>query len=280
MTGSAADERGPVEPDGHPPGAAGEGGRFSVPAARSSNRSSDLPRLLAALCDRLPEDRLVAWEHVLQTVTGPDDPLLDRFITAQSAAGLSDQLKAITEAWRSDTPDLPGTGLALAFAALRALPHPRPAQPVVTGPLSAAIPARLTSEVAQEVIRSADTSLLIASFAAHGAGDVVAEISEAVGRGVRVDLLLEESTQASTAFTALPPKVAVWHRVASTGVLHAKLIAADRHTALLGSANLTDRALTDNIELGVVLRDPAVVGPLVDHFRWLISPENGIMRRA
>ncbi|MEV6536743.1 phospholipase D-like domain-containing protein [Streptomyces sp. NPDC051639] len=58
------------------------------------------------------------------------------------------------------------------------------------------------------------------------------------------------------------------------------MIAADRHTALLGSANLTDRALTDNIELGVVLRDPGIVGPLADHFRWLISPENGIMRRA
>ncbi|PIB09022.1 hypothetical protein B1C81_12265 [Streptomyces sp. HG99] len=97
---------------------------------------------------------------------------------------------------------------------------------------------------------------------------------------MRVDLLLEESTQASTAFDALPPNVAVWHRMASAGVLHAKLIAADRHTAFLGSANLTDRALTDNIELGVVLRDPAVVGPLVDHFRWLITPENGVMRPA
>ncbi|MFD9465013.1 phospholipase D-like domain-containing protein [Streptomyces sp. NPDC060027] len=95
-----------------------------------------------------------------------------------------------------------------------------------------------------------------------------------------MDLLLEESTQASAAFATLPPSVAVWHRATSTGVLHAKLIAADRHTAFLGSANLTDRALTDNIELGVVLRDPAVVGPLVDHFRWRITPENGVMRLA
>ncbi|MBJ6639529.1 phospholipase D family protein [Streptomyces sp. DHE7-1] len=86
-------------------------------------------------------------------------------------------------------------------------------------------------------------------------------------RGVHVDLLLEESTQASAAFAALPGRVRVWHRVGSSGVLHAELIAADRHTALLGSANLTDRALSDNIEFGVVLRDPHLVEPLVDHFR-------------
>jgi hypothetical protein len=39
--------------------------------------------------------------------------------------------------------------------------------------------------------------------------DVVTGRAEAVGRRVQVDLLLEESAQASAAFPALPPKVAV-----------------------------------------------------------------------
>lgn len=95
-----------------------------------------------------------------------------------------------------------------------------------------------------------------------------------------MDLLLEASTQASAAFAALPTHVHVWHRTETSGVMHAKLIAADRHTALLGSANLTDRAFSDNIELGVVLRDRHLVAPLVDHFRWLLAPENQIMRPA
>ncbi|MFF1297593.1 MULTISPECIES: phospholipase D-like domain-containing protein [unclassified Streptomyces] len=72
----------------------------------------------------------------------------------------------------------------------------------------------------------------------------------------------------------------IWHRLGSPGVLHAKLIAADRHTALLGSANLTDRALSDNIELGVMIRDSRLVEPLIEHFHWLLQPENGAMRRA
>ncbi|WP_319103644.1 DISARM system phospholipase D-like protein DrmC [Streptomyces caniscabiei] len=253
--------------------------RTDVPGPRVTT-SSSLPGLLAAICDRLPEDRLVALEHVFGMASGPGDPLLRRFTAAQPAAGLAHQLTEIARVWNSAAPDMPGPGLALALATVRSFPRPRPAQVVVSGPMSASIPARLTSGVAVDVVRSAETSLLIASFAAHGARDVVEEIGQAVGRGVRVDLLLEESTQASAAFAALPEAVHVWHRAGTSGVLHAKLIAADRHTAFLGSANLTDRALSDNIELGVVLRDPSTVEPLVDHFHWLMAPENGIMRLA
>ncbi|MFD8370467.1 DISARM system phospholipase D-like protein DrmC [Streptomyces sp. NPDC059688] len=252
-----------------------------VPTARSGAPSRRLPRLLAALCDRLPEERIAVVEHVFATVVGPDDPLLRRFITTQPAAGLAHQLLEITRAWRAEMPGTTGAGIALALATVRSSPRPRPTQVVVSGPMSPSLPARLTSGVAVEVIRSAHTSLLIASFAAHGAQGVVTEIGRAVGRGVRVDLLLEESTQAAEAFAALPETVHVWHRAGSSGgVLHAKLIAADRHTAFVGSANLTDRALYDNIELGAVLRDPHLVGPLVDHFRWLLAPENKVMRSA
>lgn len=264
----------PDSPDGPPAHTA------DVPAARRGAPPHRLPGLLAGLCDRLPEDRIIVLEQVLKTVTDPDDLRLARFVAAQSAAGLAHQLTEIIRVWRAEAPGLSGAGVALALATARSYPRPRPAQVVVSGPMSASIPARLTSGVAVEVIRSADTSLLIASFAAHGARDVVTEIGRAVGRGVHVDLLLEESTQASAAFAALPDEVHVWHRAETSGVLHAKLVVADRHTALLGSANLTDRALSDNIELGVVLRDPHLVEPLVDHFRWLLGPENNVMRLA
>lgn len=251
-----------------------------IPAARGGTPPPRLPGLLAALGDRLPVDRTLALEHVLKAVADPDDPLLSRFIRAQSAAGLARQLTEITRAWRAEAPGTTGAGLALALATSRSLLRPTSPQVVVSGPASASLPVRLTSGVAVEVIRSAHTSLLIASFAAHGALDVVEEIGRAVGRGVQVDLMLEESTQASTAFAALPEEVRVWHRTDTSGVMHAKLLAADRHTAFLGSANLTDRALSDNIELGVVLRDPVTVEPLVDHFLWLLAPEGNLMRRA
>ncbi|MEU0985688.1 DISARM system phospholipase D-like protein DrmC [Streptomyces sp. NPDC005953] len=240
-----------------------------------------LAEILVAVCARLPEDRLTAWQEVLRQSDGPDDPLLDRFTKAQFASGLARQLAETTQAWRAEAPELTGAALELAVAAIRAVPRPEPAQPVVSGPVSPSTPARLTGGVVLEIIRSARSSLLIASFAAHGVADGIEEVARAVDRGVAVDLLLEESTRASAAFTRLPREVRVWHRQGTqrTGVFHAKLIAADRHTALLGSANLTDRALSDNIELGVILRGPEAVGPLVNHFRWLISPTSEVMRR-
>ncbi|MDT0422981.1 DISARM system phospholipase D-like protein DrmC [Streptomyces evansiae] len=248
--------------------------------ARSGTPPRRLARLLATLCERLPDERLGAVRQVLETAAGPDDVLVSRFIAAQTAAGLAQQLLEITQAWHAEAPGMTGAGLALALATARSYPRPRAPQVVISGPMSASIPARLTSGVAMEVIRSATQSLLIASFAAHGVRDVVRELAQAVDRGVHVDLMLEESTQAAAAFAALPKGVRIWHRVEALGVLHAKLIVADRHTALLGSANLTDRALSDNIELGVVLRDPKLVDPLIEHFRWLLVPENNVMRRA
>jgi cardiolipin synthase C len=54
---------------------------------------------------------------------------------------------------------------------------------------------------------------------------------------------------------------------ASRAALHAKLVAADERVALLGSANLTDKVLADNLKLGILIRDHDVVRRIVCHFR-------------
>lgn len=63
---------------------------------------------------------------------------------------------------------------------------------------------------------------------------------------------------------------------APSGVLHAKAIVADDQTVFVTSANLTEAALDRNIELGLLLRDRAVAGSVVAHFRGLI--EGGLLR--
>jgi putative cardiolipin synthase len=64
---------------------------------------------------------------------------------------------------------------------------------------------------------------------------------------------------------------------ASRAALHAKLVAADGRVALIGSANLTDKALAVNLELGVIIRDPDIVGGIVRHFRVLMEPSSGTL---
>ncbi|MFC8534744.1 DISARM system phospholipase D-like protein DrmC [Streptomyces sp. NPDC057249] len=242
-----------------------------------------LPVLLAGLARRLPPDRLADLLHRLDEVEGPDSPLLDRWSSDHPAAGLAVELSALRQAWREERPLLPGAALALSLASATAAGSAvaPPAELVVSGPTSPAIPVRLTSAIATDVIRSARTSLLIASFAAYDIHEIVGELRGAAARDVRIDLLLEESTSAARAFGPLRKHVRVWHRAdrGNRTALHAKVIAADRHTALLGSANLTGRGLERNIEIGVILNDSPTVGRLVDHLRWLTGPE-GLLRQV
>ncbi len=58
--------------------------------------------------------------------------------------------------------------------------------------------------------------------------------------------------------------------------LHAKLLVVDGRRALVGSANLTHRALAANLEAGVLIADPDLAGGLEDHVRGLI--DQGILQ--
>jgi phosphatidylserine/phosphatidylglycerophosphate/cardiolipin synthase-like enzyme len=55
------------------------------------------------------------------------------------------------------------------------------------------------------------------------------------------------------------------------GVLHAKAIVADDEAAFITSANLTEAALDQNIELGVLIRDRAFALTIGGYFRGLID---------
>ncbi|MDX5576499.1 DISARM system phospholipase D-like protein DrmC [Streptomyces sp. ID01-9D] len=245
--------------------------------------SDRLPLLLAALGKRLPSERITTLQQQLRQADDPADEGFHRWATAQQAAGLAFQLTEMRIAWQQEAPGLPGSALALslgAVAASRKDTEGEATELVVSGPTSPALPVRLTSSVAVDVIRSAQEALVIASFAAFGIHEIVAELRAAAARGVHIDLLLEESTSAARAFGSLGSRVRVWHPTdpSARRSLHAKVVAADRHTALLGSANLTGRALRDNIEVGVILHGSGAVGRLVDHLRWLTHPETGLLR--
>ena len=58
--------------------------------------------------------------------------------------------------------------------------------------------------------------------------------------------------------------------------MHAKMLVADRRFVLVGSANLTDRGQTRNIELGVKLDDPSLAERIAEH--WMGAVANGWFR--
>ncbi|MFG2381151.1 MULTISPECIES: DISARM system phospholipase D-like protein DrmC [Streptomyces] len=262
-----------------------------------------LSEVLSGLVATLPETYLAAWINVLHTVPAPDGRTESRLIAAHPGVGLGPRAGLLLSAWRSADPQPPGCALALALeAAANRYEQDLAAHHVeiaVSGPVSDAVPIRLTASVAIQVIRAASITLLVTSYAAFGIQEIVSEIRAAADRGVSVDLVLETARASGgrlhgdgdgrTAFHELRfhPDVHLWQWAnderhgpgGRRGSMHAKVIAADRNTALLGSANLTDNAYSDNLEIGAVIRDPSAVASLVDHFINLMHSEDGPLVR-
>jgi cardiolipin synthase A/B len=197
---------------------------------------------------------------------------------------------AICEAWAT-TADMSGAGVALAVrCAADAVGEVRGEQQVSvvwTGPASYEVPVRATSAVLAEVIEEARKSLVIVSFAAYKVAAVVEALRAAADRGVDVRLILESVVEskgklthdAKEAFEILGGVVSfyVWPaelRVSQGGghaSMHAKCAVADRRTAFVTSANLTGSAMTDNMELGLVVRGGDVPKRIANHFEALTT---------
>lgn len=62
---------------------------------------------------------------------------------------------------------------------------------------------------------------------------------------------------------------------AEKAVLHAKAVVADNEAAFITSANLTEKAFDENVEVGLITRDRIVALALARHFSVLI--ERGIL---
>ncbi|WP_317619832.1 DISARM system phospholipase D-like protein DrmC [Nonomuraea phyllanthi] len=262
-----------------------------------------LSHVLSGLVASLPATHLAAWIRVLHTVATPDERTESLLVAAHPGAGIGPRASLLATSWRATNPQLTGPAVALALEAAsqryeQDLTSHR-VEIAVSGPVSDAVPIRLTASVAVSVIRAATSRLLVTSYAAFGVREIVSEIWAAADRGVSVDLILETARSAGgklrgdrdgrTAFHDLRfhPDVHLWQwandqrhgQGGRHGSMHAKVIAADRVTVFLGSANLTDNAYTDNLEIGAVIHDPASVANLVDHFATLMGSEDGPLIR-
>jgi phosphatidylserine/phosphatidylglycerophosphate/cardiolipin synthase-like enzyme len=152
---------------------------------------------------------------------------------------------------------------------------------VWTGP-GASGEQRLTAAVLGDLISSARERVLLVSYAAYTLSGVATDLTAAVERGCVVDVVFEtdrdsggEYAGPSVPFGAVAG-IRRWRwpadrRPSSGAALHAKLLVVDGRRALVGSANLTHRALTANLEAGVLIEDRDVAAELEGHVRWLMA---------
>jgi phosphatidylserine/phosphatidylglycerophosphate/cardiolipin synthase-like enzyme len=156
---------------------------------------------------------------------------------------------------------------------------------VWTGPDSATFPSRQTAAVLFETLKSARETLLLLSYAANDIGDVTEALTSKAADGVEIRCVLESSEesenfkQSQKSLIALAKQLPLirfytWpkeRRPKPWSSLHAKVVIADRRTAFVTSANLTESAITDNVELGLILRGGDAPACIHDHVTALIE---------
>lgn len=195
--------------------------------------------------------------------------------------------RRLVAAWGTASGEAVALGLRAAVRAVQAGRADQAVEIVWTGPQTAEVPVRLTRAVLVDVIRSAAERLVIVSFAAYKVALVVDELAAAAARGVDVRLVLETAEtsggrlvmDAADAFASLGAAVGFWvwpseqrpSLPAGVAALHAKAAIADDHTALVTSANLTGHGISDNMELGLLVRGGPVPRRLAAHFTLLMT---------
>lgn len=240
----------------------------------------------------LPIGQLHRLADAVDNHEAPTALVRHRIVNAVPTAVFRHHAAAICEAWSAlQGSVVHGSGVALSVRAAAAAVHEMRGEQQVfvvwTGPAGYEVPVRATSMVLGEVIEEARKTLMVVSFAAYRVAAVVEALRAAAARGVVVRLVLESvieskgklSHDAKQAFDALGNTVSfyVWPaelRVSAHGghaSMHAKCAVADRRTAFVTSANLTGAAMTDNMELGLVVRGGDVPQRIADHFEALIA---------
>lgn len=149
------------------------------------------------------------------------------------------------------------------------------------------IPAKRIDQALYDLIANAQHEVLLVTFAAAKVERLAGELLKAIQRGVRIRLILEfqqssEGQLSYDAIKAFPPaltaaaEIYYWpvqkrerNQAGRPGKLHSKLAIVD-DTVLVSSANLTDDAFNRNLELGVLVKNPAFLRTVREHIQTLI----------
>jgi phosphatidylserine/phosphatidylglycerophosphate/cardiolipin synthase-like enzyme len=204
-------------------------------------------------------------------------------VVVGGSPGAHEAVERLAAAW-AEQPGLTGAGIALGLGiglhARREAAASR-SRAVWTGP-GAGGEQRLTGAVLHELIAAASKRIVLISYAAHTLGDLAADLEAAVKRGCAVDVVFETEADSAGAYSTLYGRpfegiagIRRWRWPAAQreagAVLHAKLLVVDGRRALVGSANLTHRALSVNLEVGVLIEDRTVAAELEAHVDRLIG---------
>lgn len=202
--------------------------------------------------------------------------------------------------WHEHARELAPEAVAMALsAAAEGVSSRRSTQSVElvwTGPDVGVIPVRLTEQALLQVLDAAEQRLTVVSYAVYHIPRLCEALSRAADRGCNIRVILEtpdgqEGRAAYDTIAALGRTVGeraeiyAWPMEARPvdpkgrrGLMHVKAAVADGRHLVVSSANLTEHAFTNNMELGVLLTGGALPAQVERHFDRMV--ETGVLVRV
>ncbi|MCT7977719.1 DISARM system phospholipase D-like protein DrmC [Laspinema olomoucense] len=210
------------------------------------------------------------------------DRLLNQFPNSKFRRIIGDLLAA----WQQESDRWDSRSLALALESARqaiaSTGQALDVELVWTGPQISALPVRRTDRVLLQLIEQTQQELTIVSFAVYKIPEVSAAIGSALDRGVKLRIIAETPTsgggkipfgvtEALGTEILHRAQVFVWplekrpkDSAGRSGSLHIKAVICDRQHLFITSANLTEYALSLNLELGVLVHSPTLAHQVID----------------
>jgi phosphatidylserine/phosphatidylglycerophosphate/cardiolipin synthase-like enzyme len=158
---------------------------------------------------------------------------------------------------------------------------------VWTGPVPVDSSLRRTDQAVLDVIAASKQDLLIVTFAAYRVPEIAKALIDAAHRGVAIVFVVESAKVGNmtlNAISSLGSRLAdsatiyVWPEDTRdkdpdghSGAMHVKCAVADGDMAFISSANLTEYALSINMELGLLVRGGLLPNEIREHFRKLTN---------
>ena len=177
--------------------------------------------------------------------------------------------------WRTKAPGVSPAEVAIALRTAACSQRSREADQSVeivwTGPRSEEVSFRHTEQAILQVLNSAQSRILLVSYAVYSIPNIQEAVVRAAKRGVKITVVVETPNKIAveseySTLQALGEDVArcstvyYWPKEnrkadgsGKLGILHVKCVVGDGRLLFLSSANLTKYAFSLNMELGVLI---------------------------
>ncbi len=242
----------------------------------------------------LPGELANVLALTLQEMSGqPWSNVRSRVLQAISQPDVCHRVDQFLDEWWRVAPDVSPESVALALLAAADMETfcrtNQQLELVWTGPDSQIVPLRRTDQVLLQLINMATRRLHIVSFAVYNVANIAAALVAAANRGVQISLYLEtpsasegriayDTVRALGSAVTRQASVYIWplaERLVDEngrhGSLHAKLAIADGRLMLVSSANLTQYAMTLNMEVGLLVRGDRLPAQMEQHLNRLVE---------